>query len=103
MMLCRLAEQLLLQQAQQMSAVVHSSAQEAFCGIFMVGDNPAADIRGANRAGSPWVSMLVRTGVYQERQQLQTSDEPQAVVDDVLGAVQAALHRWRQAKWHVYR
>jgi ribonucleotide monophosphatase NagD (HAD superfamily) len=33
--------------------------------IFMVGDNPAADIRGANSAGGPWKSLLVRTGVFQ--------------------------------------
>lgn len=32
--------------------------------MFMVGDNPAVDIRGANRAGRPWHSVLVRTGVF---------------------------------------
>ena len=32
--------------------------------IFGIGDNPASDIRGANRAGPPWVSVLVRTGVF---------------------------------------
>ena len=32
--------------------------------IFMVGDNPAADIKGANQAGHPWHSVLVRTGVF---------------------------------------
>eukprot|EP00955_Chlamydomonas_euryale_P022865 241654-Chlamydomonas_euryale.AAC.1 len=31
-------------------------------GIYAVGDNPAADVRGANAAGSPWVSVLVQTG-----------------------------------------
>lgn len=101
----RLAEQLLLKQARQLSgsdAPAPSSPQEAFCSIFMVGDNPAADIRGANRAGAPWVPVLVRTGVWQG-QQLQPGDAPQVVVDDVLGAVQAGLHRYRQAKWHVHR
>jgi ribonucleotide monophosphatase NagD (HAD superfamily) len=29
---------------------------------FMIGDNPAGDIRGANQMG--WESILVRTGVY---------------------------------------
>ena len=28
----------------------------------MIGDNPAADVRGANRAGDPWRSILVCTG-----------------------------------------
>ena len=35
--------------------------------IFMVGDNPKADIRGANSAGKPWTSVLVETGVYRGR------------------------------------
>ncbi|KAG5181341.1 HAD-like domain-containing protein [Tribonema minus] len=32
--------------------------------IYMVGDNPAGDIRGANAAGERWVSNLVRTGLF---------------------------------------
>ena len=32
--------------------------------IFMVGDNPASDIRGANAAKGPWRSVLVRSGVF---------------------------------------
>ena len=32
--------------------------------IFMVGDNPLSDIQGANGAGIPWKSILVRTGVF---------------------------------------
>jgi ribonucleotide monophosphatase NagD (HAD superfamily) len=31
----------------------------------MVGDNPDSDIDGANRRGEKWVSILVRTGVFQ--------------------------------------
>ena len=30
--------------------------------IYMIGDNPAADVRGANSAGDPWRSILVCTG-----------------------------------------
>ena len=30
--------------------------------IYMIGDNPKSDIRGANNAG--WKSILVRTGVF---------------------------------------
>jgi HAD superfamily hydrolase (TIGR01456 family) len=42
-----------------------SHAQHArFDRIFMVGDNPRADIKGANDAGAPWHSILVRTGVF---------------------------------------
>lgn len=32
--------------------------------LFMIGDNPAADVQGANAAGQPWHSILVRTGVF---------------------------------------
>ena len=31
----------------------------------MIGDNPDSDIDGANRRGERWVSILVRTGVFQ--------------------------------------
>ena len=31
----------------------------------MIGDNPDSDIDGANRRGDQWVSILVRTGVFQ--------------------------------------
>jgi ribonucleotide monophosphatase NagD (HAD superfamily) len=31
----------------------------------MIGDNPDSDIDGANRRGDKWVSILVRTGVFQ--------------------------------------
>lgn len=38
-----------------------------FGAIYAVGDNPAADVRGANAAGSPWVSVLVtKTGVARQ-------------------------------------
>ena len=32
--------------------------------IYMIGDNPAADVRGANSAGDPWRSILVCTGSW---------------------------------------
>lgn len=32
--------------------------------IYAIGDNPAADIRGANNAGEKYVSVLTRTGVF---------------------------------------
>lgn len=31
--------------------------------VYAVGDNPAADVRGANLAGPPWVSVLVRCDI----------------------------------------
>ena len=36
--------------------------------IFMIGDNPDTDIKGANEAGGRWKSVLTRSGVYQDAQ-----------------------------------
>ena len=50
------------------TAVMAASEQKSsetmlpFSGIFAVGDNPRADVRGANAALHPWTSILVRTG-----------------------------------------
>jgi HAD superfamily hydrolase (TIGR01456 family) len=61
--------------------------------VFMVGDNPESDIRGANEFNSPngteWVSILVKTGVY--RDGTRPKYEPKATVDDALAAVKWAL------------
>ncbi|XP_022156690.1 uncharacterized protein YKR070W-like [Momordica charantia] len=35
--------------------------------LYMIGDNPAVDINGAIQAGSPWFSILTRTGVFKGR------------------------------------
>jgi HAD superfamily hydrolase (TIGR01456 family) len=40
------------------------SGRGHFDAVYMVGDNPAADILGANDFGRPWHSMLVKTGVW---------------------------------------
>lgn len=63
--------------------------------VYMVGDNPESDIRGANTYDSPhgvdWVSLLTRTGVYKDRDGHRPTWEPRAIVDDVRAAVQYAL------------
>lgn len=65
--------------------------------VFMVGDNPESDIRGANsyrsENGSNWHSILVRTGVYRGGE---PSWKPQTIEDDVQKAVQWAL---KASKW----
>lgn len=47
--------------------------------IYMVGDNPLSDIQGANNAGLPWKSVLVRTGVFRGANDLQ---HPAKIVKD---------------------
>lgn len=65
--------------------------------VYMVGDNPASDIRGANEyvspAGTTWTSVLVRTGVWDPERGGPPAYEPKAIVDDVRGAVAWALER----------
>lgn len=69
--------------------------------VYMVGDNPESDIRGANDYVSPrgteWTSVLVRTGVWSEERDGEPRHKPRAIVDDVVGAVEWALKRegWR--------
>ncbi len=61
--------------------------------VFMVGDNPESDIRGANQykseSGTQWSSILVKTGVFQDG--TTPKYEPNATVDGVLEAVKWAL------------
>ncbi|KAK2985583.1 hypothetical protein RJ640_025016, partial [Escallonia rubra] len=35
-----------------------------FRALYMIGDNPSVDIKGARQAGNPWFSILTRTGVF---------------------------------------
>lgn len=36
--------------------------------LYMIGDNPAVDIRGARQTGHPWFSILTRTGVFKGKE-----------------------------------
>lgn len=68
--------------------------------IYMVGDNPASDIAGANAYG--WKSLLVRTGVFNDSDlEAGIVAYPTAICDNVLDAVNwgikdAAAHRSNQ-------
>lgn len=61
--------------------------------VYMVGDNPESDIRGANEyqspTGSEWHSILVRSGVYIGGDA--PAYEPRVIVDDVWDAVKWAM------------
>ena len=77
-----------------------------FSAIYAVGDNPKADIAGALNArarGRPYVAMLVRTGVFSGEKANDDEFPADVVVDDVDAAVQAALHRARNMRWHSMR
>ncbi|KAK9813601.1 hypothetical protein WJX73_010022 [Symbiochloris irregularis] len=64
--------------------------ESTFGTIVAIGDNPKSDIAGATAAGRPWVSALVRTGVFQggDNDRQHPAD---LVVEDVLQAVTTAL------------
>lgn len=64
--------------------------------VYMIGDNPASDIRGANDFrpddGTEWVPILVRTGVWrQTASEKEPRHKPAAIVDDVVDAIAWAL------------
>ncbi|KAL7423421.1 hypothetical protein Q5752_001001 [Cryptotrichosporon argae] len=56
--------------------------------VYMVGDNPASDIAGANAHG--WHSILLRTGVYQGGE---PAHRPTVICDDVEQGVWWAIER----------
>ena len=56
--------------------------------VFMIGDNPITDIMGAKRAGGPWYSILVKSGMYQDGDDTGGAD---AVVDDVAQAMEIVM------------
>lgn len=58
--------------------------------IYMIGDNPASDIQGANDNG--WDSLLLRTGVYTDEDWNTIVAKPSGGVhDDVLDSIKFAL------------
>ena len=107
-----LAEQLLMQQGRELGLLPDTSAhcqhpegdvKGAFGAIYAVGDNPKADVAGARSQGPPWVPVLVRTGVFSADAPNDAEHPADIVVDDVGGAVEAALHRTRSSMWHSMR
>lgn len=67
-------------------------ATSPFDKIYMVGDNPASDIKGANDHG--WESLLLRTGVYQDEDWDNIIAKPTAgVYDNVYESVKSTLER----------
>ena len=55
-------------------------------------------------AGRPWTSILVRTGIFRRPIGENDPNHPaDFVVQDVLQAVEAGLHRTRNSKWHSMR
>ncbi|KAF2196586.1 cat eye syndrome critical region protein 5 precursor [Delitschia confertaspora ATCC 74209] len=68
--------------------------------VYMVGDNPASDIAGANNyrseMGTDWVSVLVQTGVHKAGEEPKI--KPKMEVETVWDAVNWAVEK---ENWHV--
>ncbi|CAA2996708.1 uncharacterized CDP-alcohol phosphatidyltransferase class-I family [Olea europaea subsp. europaea] len=80
-----------------MQVVPHGShpedgRQRTFKTLYMIGDNPSVDIRGAREAGSPWFSILTRTGVFKGEKN-HANHPADLVVDNVEQAVDYILRK----------
>ncbi|KAF9597902.1 hypothetical protein IFM89_022263 [Coptis chinensis] len=42
--------------------------RQTFKTLYMIGDNPSVDVKGARQAGHPWFSILTRTGVFKGKE-----------------------------------
>ncbi|KAJ0046455.1 hypothetical protein Pint_06142 [Pistacia integerrima] len=50
--------------SQSLPSSIADNASHPFKTLYMIGDNPSVDIKGARQAGHPWFSVLTRTGVF---------------------------------------
>ena len=88
----RIVEKILIDQAINLGHKISSSnVSDVFSTIYMVGDNPAADVRGARNAGPPWTSILVKTGVFNGINENCSVDPAHIVADCVNQAVDIGL------------
>ncbi|XP_034206406.1 uncharacterized protein YKR070W-like isoform X2 [Prunus dulcis] len=69
-----------------------NSQSHAFKTLYMIGDNPSVDVKGAQQAGHPWFSILTRTGVFKGKDN-HAEFPADLVVDTVEEAVDYILKR----------
>ncbi|PSR93043.1 HAD-superfamily hydrolase, subfamily IIA, CECR5 protein [Actinidia chinensis var. chinensis] len=60
--------------------------------LYMIGDNPPVDIKGARQAGDPWFPILTRTGVFRGKEN-HAEFPADLVVDTVEEAVEYILSK----------
>lgn len=68
------------------------SQSHDFKTLYMIGDNPLVDVKGAQQAGHPWFSILTRTGVFKGKDN-HAAYPADVVVDTVEEAVDYILRR----------
>ncbi|XP_035548483.1 uncharacterized CDP-alcohol phosphatidyltransferase class-I family protein C22A12.08c-like isoform X2 [Juglans regia] len=69
-----------------------NNGSHPFKTLYMIGDNPLVDIKGAQQAGHPWFSILTRTGVFRGKDN-HAEFPADLVVDTVEEAVDYILKR----------
>ncbi|KAH9661123.1 Hydrolase family protein / HAD-superfamily protein [Citrus sinensis] len=86
-------KQLVLSLCPNAHVVNHATSESHhFRTLYMIGDNPSVDIKGARQAGRPWFSILTRTGVFKGKEN--SSEFPaDLVVDTVEEAVEYILRK----------
>ncbi|GAB4854898.1 hypothetical protein Ancab_023485 [Ancistrocladus abbreviatus] len=68
------------------------TTSHSFGALYMIGDNPSVDIKGARQAGHPWISILTRTGVFRGKENHEEFPAD-LVVDTVEEAVDSILKK----------
>ncbi|XP_043700773.1 uncharacterized protein YKR070W isoform X2 [Telopea speciosissima] len=63
-----------------------NTGSHPFKTLYMIGDNPSVDVKGARQAGHPWFSILTRTGVFKGKE-----NHPEFPADLVVDTVQEAV------------
>uniref|UniRef100_A0A803MW80 Uncharacterized protein n=1 Tax=Chenopodium quinoa TaxID=63459 RepID=A0A803MW80_CHEQI len=86
------AENTLQQLHNQLTANQDLGGISPFETLYMIGDNPSVDIKGAQQAGRPWFSILTRTGVFRGKEN-DLECPADMVVDTVEDAVDYILDK----------
>ncbi|XP_076893581.1 mitochondrial hydrolase YKR070W-like [Bidens hawaiensis] len=76
----------------ELNGIYKDTKSHSFKTLYMIGDNPSVDIKGARQAGHPWFSILTRTGVFRGKEN-HTYYPADKVVDTVADAVEFILRR----------
>ncbi|CAO2824824.1 unnamed protein product [Amaranthus hypochondriacus] len=80
------AETALRQLHNQLTTNRDSGVISPFKTLYMIGDNPSVDIKGAKEAGLPWFSILTRTGVFRGKE-----NDDEFPADKVVDTVEEAV------------
>ncbi|KAJ4849334.1 hypothetical protein Tsubulata_047329 [Turnera subulata] len=81
-----------MRQLHPSSHINEDTESHPFKTLYMIGDNPSVDIKGARQAGHPWFSILTRTGVFRGKDNHEEFPAD-LVVDTVEEAVDYILRR----------